>query len=62
MKNAPAQLDFKDILWLRRAATTATGEYHIVPVGTQLTRIAAGLAMQAAKVDMKRVMGLLGLS
>ena len=36
MKNAPAQLDFKDILWLRRAATKAGASQVPPPIAEKL--------------------------
>jgi hypothetical protein len=47
MKNAHAQLDFQDILWLRRAATKAGANQ--VPPAIAEKLVAAGLIETSAK-------------
>ena len=53
MKSAHAQLDFEDILWLRRAATKAGASQVPTPIAEKL--IAAGLVEPASKPPTLRI-------
>lgn len=53
MKNAPSQLDFEDIMWLRRAATKA-GAVQVPPAIAEKL-IGAGLIEPATKPPTLRI-------